>query len=149
MPTKLAKQSRPEKEIAELFFTSFPHNTRLCPVNKLRAYEAATESIRKDNKEKKLLVATIKPHKAVSSSTIARWLKTTMGKAGIDTKIFKVHSVRSASVSTVANAGVTTADILKATDWSSQLVFQKFDYKPQQDSSFRRAVLSGLPTTAN
>ena len=28
-PTKLAKQSRPEKEIADLFFTSFPHNTRL------------------------------------------------------------------------------------------------------------------------
>ena len=63
-------------------------------------------NLRKDNKEAMLLFATIKPHKAVVSST-ARWLKTTMGKAGIDVK---AHSVRS-SVSTAANVGVTTADI--------------------------------------
>ena len=76
-----------------------------------------------------------------------------MGKAGIDrvidTAIFKAHSVRSASMSTAASAGVTTADILKAADWSSQSVFQKFYYKPQKDSSFGRAVFSELPTTAN
>ena len=148
-PTKLAKQSRPEKEIADIFFPIFPHNLRLCPVHTLRAYEAATKSIRNANKESKLLIATIKPHKAVTSSTIARWLRTIMGKAGVDTTIFKAHSVRSASVSTAANAGVTTADILKAADWSNQSVFQRFYYKPQQDSSFGRAVLSGLPTTAN
>ena len=41
-------------------------------MNTLRAYEAATEGIRKDNKETKLLIATIRPHKAVASSTIAR-----------------------------------------------------------------------------
>ena len=148
-PTKLAKQSRPEKEIADIFFPSFPHNSNLCPVHTLRAYEVATENIRNANKESKLLIATIKPHKAVTSSTIARWLKTTMGKAGVDTTIFKAHSVRSASVSTAASAGVTTADILKAADWSSQSVFQKFYYKPQQNSSFGRAVLSGLSTTGN
>ena len=148
-PTKLAKQSRPEKEIAEIFFPSFPHNPILCPVHTLRAYEAATETLSKDNKESRLLIATIKPHKAVTSSTIARWLRTIMGKAGIDTAIFKAHSVRSASVSTAANAGVTTADILKAADWSSQSVFEKFYYKPQQNASFGRAVLSKLPTTAD
>ena len=68
---------------------------------------------------------------------------------GIDMAIFKAHSVRSASVPTAANTGVTTADILKAADWSSQSIFQKFYYKPQQNSSFGRAVLSELPTTAN
>ena len=146
-PTKLAKQSKPERELAEFFFTSFPHNTRLCPVSTLHAYEAATSGIWKDNTEEKLLIATIKPHKAVASFTIARWLKTIMDKAGIDT-IFKAHSVRSASVSTAANAGVTTTNILKAADWSSQSIFQKFYYKPQQDPSFGRAVLSKLPTTA-
>ena len=63
-----------------------------------------------------LFLATIKPHKAVASSTIERSLKTIMERAGIDTSIFKAHSVRSASVSTAASAGITTADILKAAD---------------------------------
>ena len=48
-PTKLAKQSKPEKEIAEIFFPSFPHNTKLCPVHTLRAYEPATKNIRNTN----------------------------------------------------------------------------------------------------
>ena len=55
-PTKLAKQSKPEKEITEFFFTSFPHNSRLCPVATLRAYEAATNNKRKANKETKHLL---------------------------------------------------------------------------------------------
>ena len=46
MPTKLAKQSRPDKEVAEFFFTNFPYNTRLCPVITPWAYEVATSNIR-------------------------------------------------------------------------------------------------------
>jgi hypothetical protein len=51
-------------------------------------------------------------------STLARWLKSLLGKAGIDTGIFKFHSVRGAATSAAANA-----DILKAGDWSSESVF--------------------------
>jgi len=47
-------------------------------------------------------------------------------EAGIDTGIFKAHSVRGASSSTAASAGVTKADILKAADWLSAGNFQKF-----------------------
>ena len=32
--------------------------------------------------------------------------------------------------------------ILKAADWSSESVFQRFYYKPTEDPSFGRAVLS-------
>lgn len=41
-----------------------------------------------------------------------------------------------------AASGVTTADILKAADWSSKAVFQNFYHKKTKGSSFGRAVLS-------
>ena len=61
---------------------------------------------------------------------------------GIDTNLFKGHSVRSASTSAAANQGVTTEDILKAADWSSDSSFQRFYYKPVRNATFARTVLS-------
>ena len=49
-----------------------------------------------------------------------------MEEAGIDISIFKAHSVRGAACSTAAGAGVTTKDILDATDWSSERTFRGF-----------------------
>jgi hypothetical protein len=60
------------------------------------------------------------------SSTVARWLKSMLEKAGIETGIFKAHLVRGTATSAAASAGVTTADILKAADWSPESVFTKF-----------------------
>jgi len=62
--------------------------------------------------------------------------------AGVDTSVFNAHSVRGASSSAAANLGITTNEILKAADWSSESVFQKFYYKPTADPTFGRAVLS-------
>ena len=89
-----------------------------------------------------LFIALIKPYKAVTSSTIARWLKSLLEAAGIDTSVFTAHSVRGTSSSVAANLGITTNDILKAADWSSESVFERFYYKPTEDPAFGRAVLS-------
>ncbi len=42
---------------------------------------------------------------------------------GVNTDIFKAHSVRSTATSAASNAGKNSSDILKATDWSSESVF--------------------------
>lgn len=47
------------------FFPSFPERPELCLVQALRAYEKETAEIRKE--ESRLLLALIKPHKAVVS----------------------------------------------------------------------------------
>lgn len=138
-PSTLAKQSRQGKQIQSFFFPSLLANPLLCPVQALRAYEQLTESVRSSSR---LFLATIKPHNPVSSSTIARWLKTTLSTAGIDTTIFSAHSVRGASTSKAANMGITTNDILKAANWSSESVFQKFYHKPTEQSTYGKAVLS-------
>ena len=87
--------------------------------------------------ESKLFVSFIKPHSAVTSSTVARWLRSILDQAGIDSKIFGAHSTRGASASAAVRGGVTLDDILKAANWSSESVFHrqynlwKNCYKPE------------------
>ena len=90
----------------------------------------------------KLFVAIVKPHNPESSATIARWLKDVLQQAGIDIWIFGAHSIRGASSSGAATAGVTTNDILKAADWSSESVFRNFYYRSTGDVTYGRVVLS-------
>ena len=112
----LAKQSRQGKPRAEFFFPAFPSNGRLCPQQTLRAYARKTEPFCTGGSEEqtRLFLAVVRPHKPVWSSTLARWLRSLLDKAGIDTAIFKAHSTRSAAALAAANAGITTGDILKA-----------------------------------
>ena len=91
----------------------------------------------------------IKPHKAISSSTVARWLKSLLEASGIDTSIFSAHSVRGASSSAAASTGISTAEILKAANWSSESVFQRFYYRSTDNPSYGRAVLSQHSATNN
>ena len=139
IPTGLAKQSRQGKPVATFFYPSFPSDSLVCPVTTLKAYEECTANVRGTETESFLVI--IKPNKAVASSTIARWLKSLLQAAGIDISIFSAHSVHGASSTTAANMGITTNDILKAADWSSESVFQKFYYSTE-NPSFGRAVLS-------
>ena len=140
LPTALSKQSRQKKHGTEFFFPGYTLDDLLCPVLTLREYESSTKLLRGSHST--LFLGVTKPHEPVCSSTIARWLKTILGKAGIDTEIFKAHSVWSASTSAAAAAGITTNDILKAADWSSETVFQKLYHKPTTYSQFGKAVLS-------
>ena len=125
LPATLAKQSRQGKPLAEFFFPSFSHDESLCPVHTLRQYELATASFRSGDQQE-LFLAIVKPHKPVTSCTIARWLKCVLGDPGIDVSMFAAHSVRGASSSAAAMAGVTTNDILKAADWSTDSIFRCF-----------------------
>ena len=149
----LPKQARQNRPIADFLFPSFQDNKRLCPVKSLTEYLKRTAPFRTGNGHEQnphqVFLSTIKPHSPVASSTIARWLKTTLANAGIDTSIFKAHSTRSAATTAAANKGVTTSDILNAADWSSESVFQKFYYRPSRDTSFGTAVLSkeGMSST--
>ena len=94
IPSTLAKQSRQDKPIESFFFPSFPQNPTLCPVRTLSVYLDKTNQVQ--GSETKLFLSFIKPHKAVTSSTIARWLRTILEQAGIDTEIFSAHSTRGA-----------------------------------------------------
>ena len=108
----------------------------------LRAYENRTASHRGTEYSYRLFLSFIGPFQAITSSTIARWLKSLLESTGINTSVFNAHSVHGASSTAAANLGITTNDILKAADWSSESIFQRFYYKPTENPSYGRAVLS-------
>ena len=63
----------------------------------LKAYEERTEEFRDSSSscpKDSLFLSWIGNHNPVTSSTIARWLRTCMSEAGVDVSIFKAHSVR-------------------------------------------------------
>ena len=50
---------------------------------------------------------------------MAHWNKIIMNESGVDTKIFKPHSWRSASPSAATNAGATIDNVLKQGNWTN------------------------------
>ncbi|WAR19981.1 hypothetical protein MAR_001819 [Mya arenaria] len=91
---QLIKQTRPGFHVKPITFRRYTYDVDSCVVKTLDNKAAA--------KERKLVICLLvskKPHKGVSTETISRWLKSVLTSAGIDTKQFKGHSVRSAATS--------------------------------------------------
>ena len=54
--------------------------------------------------------------------------------------MFKAHSTRAASTSTVKAQAVSMADIVNMAGWSRQSTFKRFYYKSIQNDNYARAV---------
>ena len=96
--------------------------------------------------ESQVLVSFVKPHKAVTSSTVSRWLKEGLAVAGIDARMFKGHSTRTASSTKSDVTGVSVCDIIKQGQRSNKSTFQKFYKKEIIDysESFQGTILSNV-----
>ena len=75
-----------------------------------------------------------KPHRAVASSTTARWLKTVLGAASVDTS--NAHSVIGTSTS---KAGLPQMTSSKQLTGASESVFHHW---PTDEFKYGRAVLA-------
>lgn len=130
---------------AEAFFARFDQDRKLCPVECFRYYLKLSRNVRPvipSSVPDKLFISFIRPHKPVTSTTLGRWLRTFMSAAGIDSHVFKAHSVRGASTTAAANAFVPLSTIMSMADWSSASTFRTFYYKPLFNSDFASGVLS-------
>ena len=117
----------------------------------LEAYIVATQALRDtESKQTQLLISYTSPHNPVSTSTIARWLRSVMENAGIDTNKYKAHSTRSAATSKAKARGMSVQQIMQAANWSNARTFLRF-YNKQIDpvlnsnsseSRFANSVLS-------
>lgn len=94
--------------------------------------------------EKSFFISFKKPHGRITRDTLARWLRTLMGQAGINTEHFKPHSVRSAAVSKASTKHLPVAEIMAQAGWRRKSTFQKFYHKPviQDTISFANTVLA-------
>ena len=63
--------------------------------------------------------ALVKSHKSVSSQTLARWMKTILSSAGVDSSIWKPHAVRSAAAAHLkVDKNLDLTAICKLAEWS-------------------------------
>ena len=116
------KTSKPGKSL-EVKFMSLPEDPSLCAMSTLAEYILRTEKLRSSSK---LFISFIRPHKPVTTSTVGRWIKSVLSSAGIDTSVFKAHSVRGASVTNAYIRGVPVAEILRTADWTNERTFRKY-----------------------
>ena len=140
----LTKKRQLGSSLKECFFSSFGEDNRLCVVQCLKQYESMTEGWRKVDADKPapLFLSYIKPHRPVTSQRLAHWVKDLLKEAGVDTEIFKAHSVRGASTSAALKRGLHIKDILDTANWSQESTFRKFYCRSLQDNSFAKKVLS-------
>ena len=120
------KTTRPGKHLAPIEIRSFASDSRLCLVTYIKHYITKMQSLRNDPR---LLISYTRPHKPVTNSTVARWIKSTL-QPGIDVSIFSAHSSRTASTSYSANAQLPLTDILKAGGCSNARTFAEHYNKP-------------------
>lgn len=111
----------------------------LCAMHSLLAYLEAT----KNHRQSSSVLVSYKTYKPVSTSTIARWLKSVLELSGIDSNVFKAHSYRSASTSAAFSKGCSLKTILETADWKSDKNFRKFYFRQSLSNSnlsFSKAV---------
>lgn len=139
----LIKTSKPGTLQPLLVLPFFNERPNLCAARTLLKYIEVTKTLRGD--KEKLFIGIKKPHQEISSQTIARWIKGTLKKCGINTDQFTAYSTRHASTSAAFQRGVDINTIRKTAGWSEQSnVFANFYNRPitSNQEVFNRAILN-------
>ena len=116
-PTKLLKHSRPTFSGEPLRFYSYGADPLLCVISTLKEYLRRRALLASSDQ---LLLTHRKPHRPAHRDTIARWLKSVMQSAGIDTSTFHAHSFRSAASSKAYAASIPIDAILRHGQWHTE-----------------------------
>lgn len=118
------KTSNPSSYQPVLSLPFFTEKPEICPSNTLIAHMERTKNLRSNNN---LFISFKKPHNAVTSQTLSKWVKIVLKDSGIDVSTFTAHSTRHASTSKAYKCGVTIDSIRKTAGWSgNSQTFGKF-----------------------
>ncbi len=121
-PSDLRKQDRPGHKRMAVIVPAFEGDSLICPLQCLTSYIGRTSPLRSESKEGPLFISFLKPHKLVSSASVARWLKSVLSSAGIEG--FTAHSTRGAGTSKATSSGLSMQEIMRLADWSRESTFK-------------------------
>ena len=142
-PIKTSKQGKPNYQTS---IKRFPLDRKIDAMACLQDYLEATEEFRTSNARKThLFLSFTAPHNPVQPCTIARWLKTVMTEAGIDTSVYKAHSTRAASTAKARAQGLSVEQIVNRAQWSNAATYYKFycrEVNTDPTPSFEESVLT-------
>ncbi|CAG5090689.1 Protein of unknown function [Cotesia congregata] len=144
--TELTKTTKPGSVYPELVLPFYTDRPGLCVASAVLDYIDITKELR-SSETKTLFIGSTKPYGPASSQTIGHWIKSLLGKAGVDTNQFSAYSTRHAAVSTAHKRGVDISTIRRCAGWTpNSQTFFKFYNKPIQtpNSQFARAILEKI-----
>ncbi|KYM95322.1 hypothetical protein ALC62_14036, partial [Cyphomyrmex costatus] len=126
-----------------LSFEPFLKRPELCIVSLIKFYLRISRDLRPETCDF-FFISVRAPYNAVSSQTLARWVKLELGAAGVDIGTFSAHSTRHASTSLAAIKGISLEEIRRTAGWTrSSETFAKFYNRPIiRDLSFQSAILN-------
>ncbi|XP_033231989.1 uncharacterized protein LOC117182972 [Belonocnema kinseyi] len=135
------KTSKVNKAQPCLVIPFFKDQPPLCVASTLKVYINRTSDFR--NSVDELFLTCKKPFRAATRQFLARRLKVTLDKSGIDTSLFKAHSTRHASTSAANRQGLNIDHIRQTAGWSNKSsVFAIFYNKPVHDKAkYAQAIL--------
>ena len=126
----ILEASRPGNNIS-VEILRFLDDPSICPVESLDAHISSPKKVKKDCDN--LFISSVKPHKAVTSQTMSKWVVSVLRQCNINSH-YSAHSTRGAS-STKASLHTDINVVLKMAGWSSSRNFAQFYKKPIVDSS--------------
>lgn len=136
------KTSRPGAYQPLLDLPFLESKPELCVASTIIEYIRVTKAIRGD--EDKFFISVRKPHKAISSQRLSKWIKSFLGSCGID-DVYTAHSTRHASTSRASEKGLNIEIIKKTAGWSQKSgVFAKFYKRPIAENSTKNFATTVL-----
>ncbi|KAJ8911216.1 hypothetical protein NQ315_014928, partial [Exocentrus adspersus] len=142
IPDKI-KTSGVKRKQPCLVFPYFKEKPGLCVASLIDYYLNKTGPDRQATNT--LLITYQCPFHAASTQTISRWVKEILQRSGIDTRIFKSHSVRHATTSAAFRSGLNIDLIRKTAGWTEiSRVFNDFYNLPLATNpvDFAKCIIS-------
>ncbi|XP_043270419.1 uncharacterized protein [Venturia canescens] len=136
------KTSGPKRKQPVLILPFFDKK-EICAAQTLLDYLKVTQEIRGETEI--LFISFKKPHKAVGTQTLSKWIKKVLKESGIDTDCFGAYSTRHASTSAAKRVGVNIDTIRATAGWTNESkTFTRFyDLNIVQDKTeFAKAILN-------
>eukprot|EP00698_Gefionella_okellyi_P013307 TRINITY_DN3636_c0_g1_i1.p1 TRINITY_DN3636_c0_g1~~TRINITY_DN3636_c0_g1_i1.p1 ORF type:complete len:1059 (+),score=66.35 TRINITY_DN3636_c0_g1_i1:334-3177(+) len=114
---------------------------KICPVRAMECWIRRSGPFRKsqDQKERMWLAANAAKG-PISVRTIAKRVLMVMKAAGVDTTVFKVHSIRGAAVTKAVEAGQSREEIMAHARWKSSSVFEKYYNRSKAKTIVSRVI---------
>jgi hypothetical protein len=138
---KLRKNQRKSNDIQSFSLCKLDPPSNLCPVLCLERYVNLTRSFRESRPPSSLILGIKSPHAPIGASSIARWIKSVLADAGVDTSVYSAHSTRGASASKAKSSGLPIETILRTGSWATESVFSSHYNKRIVSENFQNAIL--------
>ena len=126
---------------------------QVCPVSNLFLFMDRTRNVwenqPRDRQVFQVYIDDNQNRKAASGDTVAKWLEKIMQDSGIDTKVYKAHSIRSASSTKAQLQGFSPEEIKRHGNWSLKCTtYEDHYYRPNrqhhQGAALAQAVFSPI-----